>query len=106
MLSVSVCNIFVVCCLVCKCTRTVQADSDSDSESWCQLAQSWRKECPLFNSAGAYSGGRLQRVDAVNRSQTVYRNDFLIPVSYSVRHWHAVTISSFMYLLFKLTYLL
>jgi len=99
LLSVSVCNIFVVCYLVCKGTRTVQADSDFDSESW-------RKECPLFNSAGAYSGDRLQRVDADSRSQMVYPNDFLIPVSYSVGHRHAVTISSFMYLLFKLTYLL
>jgi len=65
-------------------------------------------ECPLFNSAGAYSGGRLRRVEADSRSQTVYRNDFLIPVSYSVGHRHAVTISSSMYtyLLFKLTYLL
>ena len=55
-------------------TRTVQADSDCDSESRC-------KECPLFNSAGAYSGGRLWRFDADSRSQTVYRNDFLIPVN-------------------------
>jgi hypothetical protein len=34
----------------------------------------------LFNSAGAYSGGRLRRVDADSRSQTVYRNAFLILV--------------------------
>jgi hypothetical protein len=40
-----------------------------------------RKECPLFKSAGAYSGGRLQRVGADTRSQTVCRNDFLIPVN-------------------------
>ena len=48
-------------------TRTVQAHlgSDSDSESRRQSAlvgPSRRKECPLFNSAGAYSGGRLRRV--------------------------------------------
>ena len=57
-----------------KGTRTVQADSDSDSESR-------HKECPLFISAGAYSGGRLRRVVAGSRSQTVCRNDFLIPIS-------------------------
>ena len=51
----------------------MQADSGSDSDS-----ESRRKECPLFNSAGAYSGGRDQRVGADSRSQTVYRNDFLI----------------------------
>ena len=38
------------------------------------------KECPLFNSAGAYSGGRLRQVGADSLSQTVYRNDFLILV--------------------------
>jgi hypothetical protein len=32
----------------------------------------------LFNSAGAYSGGRLRRVGADSRSQAVYRNGFLI----------------------------
>jgi hypothetical protein len=41
----------------CKGTRIVVVDSGSDSDS-----ESRRKECPLFNSAGAYSGGRLQRV--------------------------------------------
>jgi len=35
----------------------VQAVSGSESDS-----DSRRKECPLFNSAGAYSGGRLWRV--------------------------------------------
>jgi hypothetical protein len=39
-----------------------------------------RKECPLFISASAYSGGRRRRVGADNLSQTVYRNDFLILV--------------------------
>ena len=61
-------------------------------------------ECPLFNSAGAYSCGRLRRVEAGSRSQTACRNDFLIPVSDSDGHRHAVTKSSFMYLLFKLPY--
>ena len=37
----------------CKGTRTVQADSVSDADS-----ESRHKECPLFISAGAYSGGR------------------------------------------------
>ena len=73
----------------------MQADSDSDSDS-----ENRRKECPLFNSAGAYSGGRLRRVDAGSRSQTAYPNDFLIPVSDSGGHRHEVTISSFMHLLF------
>jgi hypothetical protein len=61
-----------------KGTGIVQADSgsDSDSESRRQSAQ----ECPLFNSAGAYSGGRRRRVGADSLSQTVYRNDFLILV--------------------------
>jgi hypothetical protein len=45
-----------------------------------RVGASRRKECPLFNSAGAYSGGRLRRVGADSRSQTVYRNDFLILV--------------------------
>ena len=36
-----------------KGTRTVQADSVSDADS-----ESRHKECPLFISAGAYSGGR------------------------------------------------
>ena len=53
----------------------MQADSGSDSDS-----KSRRKECPLFNSAGAYSGGRLRRVGVDSLSQTVYRNDFLILV--------------------------
>ena len=53
----------------------MQADSSSDSDS-----ESLRKECPLFNSTGAYSGGRLRRVGADSRSLTVYRNDFLILV--------------------------
>ena len=44
------------------------------------VGASWRKECPLFNSAGAYSGGRLRRVGADSLSQTVYQNDFLILV--------------------------
>ena len=44
------------------------------------LWASRRKEYPLFNSAGAYSGGRLRRVGADSRSQTVYPNDFLILV--------------------------
>jgi len=57
-------------------------------------------ECPLFNSAGANSGGRLRWVDAGSRSQAAYWNDFLIPVSDSVIHRHAVTKSSVMYLLF------
>jgi hypothetical protein len=35
----------------------------------------------LFNSAGAYSGGRLRRIGPGSRSQKVYRNDFLILVS-------------------------
>jgi len=58
-----------------KGTRIVQADSGSDPDS-----DSRRKECPLFNSAGAYSGGRLRRVGADSRSQTVYQKDFLILV--------------------------
>jgi len=53
----------------------VQADSSSDSESR-------HKECPLFNSAGAYSGGRLWQVGLESQNQTVYRNDFLIPVNH------------------------
>ena len=77
----------------CKGTRIVQADSgsDSDSKSRHQLAvqadsgsdsdsESRRKECPLFNGVGAYSGGRRRRVGANSLSQTVYRNDFLILV--------------------------
>jgi hypothetical protein len=56
-------------------TRIEQADSSSDSDS-----ESRRKECPLFNSADAYSGGRLRQVGADSRSQTVYRDDFLILV--------------------------
>jgi hypothetical protein len=79
-----------------KGTRIVQADSgsDSDSKSRRQSAveadqvstpiprsgASRRKECPLFISAGAYSGGRRRRVGADSLSQTVYRNDFLILV--------------------------
>jgi hypothetical protein len=55
--------------------RIVQADTGSDSDS-----ESRHKECPLFNSAGAYSGGRCRRVGADSLSQTVYRNDFLILV--------------------------
>ena len=43
-------NLFAV---VFKGTRTVQADSVSDADS-----ESRHKECPLFISAGAYSGGR------------------------------------------------
>jgi hypothetical protein len=60
-----------------KGTRIVQADSgfDSDSESRRQSAQ----RMP-FISAGAYSGGRRRRVGADSLRQTVYRNDFLIPV--------------------------
>ena len=53
----------------------MKTDSGSDSDS-----ETRRKECPLFNSAGAYSGGRLRRVGADSRSQTVYRNDFLVLV--------------------------
>ena len=54
----------------------MQTDSGSDSDS-----ESRRKEYPLFNSAGAYSGGRLRRVGADSRSQAVSRNDFFIPVN-------------------------
>ena len=43
-----------------------------------RLAASRRKECTLF--VCAYSGGRFQRAGADSRSQTVYRNDFLILV--------------------------
>ena len=82
-----------------------------------RVGASRHKECPLFMSAGAYSGGRLRRVEAGSLSQTVCRNDFLIPtsrltpiltvqLSYSVGHRLAVTISSCMYLLLKLAYLL
>ena len=39
------------------------------------------KQCPLFNSAGAYNGGRLRQVGADSLSKTVYQNDFLILVS-------------------------
>jgi hypothetical protein len=53
----------------------VQVDSGSDSDS-----ESQHKECPLFNSAGVYSGGRLRRVSADSQIQTVYGNDFLILV--------------------------
>ena len=42
-----------------------------------RVGASRRKECPLFNSAGVYSGGRRRRVGADSLSQTVYRNDFL-----------------------------
>jgi len=63
-------------------------------------------KCPLLNSAGAYSCGRLRWVDAGSRSQMACRNDFLIPVSDSDGHRHAVTMLSFMYLLFKLMYFL
>jgi hypothetical protein len=45
-----------------------------------RIGASRRKECHLFNNAVAYSGGRLRRVSADSRSQTVYRNDFLILV--------------------------
>jgi len=69
---------------MCYGTRTVQVDSGSDTDS-----ESQRKECPLFNSAGAYSGGRFQRVSPDSWSQAVYQNDFLILVSYSVVQWHA-----------------
>ena len=31
-------------------------------------SKSWHKERPLFNSAGVYSGGRLQRVGLDSRS--------------------------------------
>ena len=58
-------------------TRVVQADSGTDSDS-----KSRRKECPLFNSAGAYSGGRLRRVGPDSRSQTVYQNEDIIPVNH------------------------
>ena len=67
-----------------KGTRTVQAYSGSDSDS-----KSRRKECSLFNTAGAYSGGELQRVGPDGRRQTVYWNDFLNLVSYSVGHQYA-----------------
>ena len=43
-------------------TRIVHAVSGSNSKSR-------RKECPLFNNAGAYSGGRLRRVGPDSRSQ-------------------------------------
>jgi len=56
-----------------KGTRTVQADSVSDADS-----ESRHKECPLFISAGAYSGGRL--------SQTVCQNDFLILIGADFRN--------------------
>ena len=56
-------------------TRILQADSGSDYDS-----ESRRKECPLFISAGAYSGGRIRQVGADSLSQTVYRNYFLILV--------------------------
>jgi len=39
-----------------------------------------RKECLLFNSAGAYGDGWLRRIDADSLSLTVHRNDFLILV--------------------------
>jgi hypothetical protein len=45
-----------------------------------RVGASRRKECPLFNSAGAYSGGRRRRVGEDSLSQTVYRNDFLVLV--------------------------
>jgi len=47
-----------------------------------RFSASRHKECPLFNSAGAYSGGRLQWVDADSRSQMVYQNDFLTPINH------------------------
>jgi len=53
----------------------VQADSGSDSDS-----KKRRKECPLFNSASSYSGGRLRRLGADSRSQTVCWNNLLILV--------------------------
>ena len=42
--------------------RVVQSDPGSDSDS-----ESRRKECPLFNNAGSYCGGRLQRVGLLER---------------------------------------
>jgi hypothetical protein len=62
-------------------TRTVQADSVSDADS-----ESRHKECPLFISAGASSGGRLRRVVAGSLSQTVCRTDFLIPIGADFRN--------------------
>jgi len=82
-------------------SRIVQGDSGSDSDS-----DSRRKQCPSFKSVGACSVGGLREVDADSRNQTVYRKYFLILVSYSVAHRDAVTISSVMHLLFKLTYFL
>ena len=58
--------------------RIVQADSVPTPIL--RVGASRRKECPLFNSAGANGGGRLRWVGADSRSQTVYRNDFLILV--------------------------
>jgi hypothetical protein len=45
-----------------------------------RVGASQRKERPLFNSAGACSGGRRRRVGADSLSQMVYQNDFLILV--------------------------
>jgi hypothetical protein len=61
-----------------KGTRIVQADSGRTPIP--RVGASRRKECPLLNSAGACSGGRLWRVGADSLRQTVYRYDFLIPV--------------------------
>jgi hypothetical protein len=62
-----------------KGTRIVQADSgtDSDSENWRQLAQRmfFVYQCSCVVVAGA-------RPDSL--SQTVYQNNFLIPVSDSL----------------------
>ena len=54
-----------------------------------RVGASRRKECPLFNSAGAVEWWQAPAGRPDSRSQAVYRNDFLIPVSYSVGHQHA-----------------
>jgi len=54
--------------------------ADSGSIPIPRVGASRRKECPLFKSAGTYSGDSLRRVGADSRSPTVYRNDFLILV--------------------------
>ena len=46
-----------------------------------RVSTSWHKECPLFISVGVYSGGRLHWVDADSWSQTVCRNEDIIPVN-------------------------
>ena len=46
-----------------------------------RVGASRRKKCPLFNSAGVCSVGRLGRVVLDSQSRMVYRNEDIIPVN-------------------------